>query len=250
MWKIRLPFLQRRLTEQEFLSRLVTHNSKVACIGAWGGADADPSAAWLVQRVKSKNVSLVDIWDPKLLEKLKTAHQHRNAPELANRIRTLSRETTLAQGVGGLLSYREGLQRMRLRREVSKNAIRLIPRLAWETGIRPRSLNLIVDRGTWGFILDQNREDLRKTVDHYLALLQPQGKIVLFIEDTPRVKRANRELKKALNDLGKTHSFSINKVRIRPSTKTPYRFSERNSIGTRGMYSYSNAWVITKEREK
>ena len=215
-WKKRRP-----ITEQGLLNKLAGPRTKIACVGAFGHMERDPTPIALAQQLRGRNrVKLVDCKDLGILDelrarRLKLSMAGKRIPnELQMRLGALEKGLDLGTGVGGLRSYRESVNQFikdhgstgtgqRFTKPVSRR-ISLQPGLAWETGIKPGSLDLLIDRGTLGFVtvqgIETKRDLLQKTIDHYISRVRIGGKAV-FIFKKGELMTYNRLWNRSPRDL-------------------------------------------------
>ncbi len=179
--------------------------------------------------MRRKNVTLVDVQDSELLRRLE--NEYRIKPRdgegkkiLKKRIAVLKQFLRFRYGAvssyasevgqGGLLSYRKG---------ISSSRIRLLPGRAWETGIKLHSLDLVVDRGTLGWIYGQGEGRLKRTVAHYIDILREGGKAVLFFNEAEQPNEENVKIRDALKKAGRKNNISVQEISIDSKTVTPAR---------------------------
>lgn len=207
--------------------------------------------------VKSKNVSIVDVQDMAgklLLNKLLHSGQRHllrssSLPvHLKDRIMLLSQTVKHPQGIGqgGLMSYRKT---MTWELPKSKRGIRLIPTVAWNTGIKENSLDLVLDRGTWPFILNQGTNSgknfLSDSIKHYLRILRPGGKVVFMLPEFQVEEQHEPTLRKNLKELLDQKQVHVRETPLE-NLHAPYPSHKLTYAG----YKYATAIVVTKLREK
>ena len=121
----------------------------------------------------------------------------------------------------------------------------LQPGLAWSTGLKPRSLDLLIDRGTWFYLHRQGR--LEESINHYLEILKPGGRIVFFssrdfgdglsdVDEDP--------LPSAIQNAAKSQKLHVTGQPVHSIRSHPY------PLTSRPVYAYLHAFVVTKLRSQ
>ncbi|MFA4855409.1 MAG: hypothetical protein WC634_02360 [archaeon] len=234
---------ESRLPEHELLQRLITRNSKIACIGGHGSPEDDPTPAFLAQATRSKAVTLVDCQDLALLDRLKRIQPRGKFPKkLGQKIAGLTKGSGLKTGYGGLIKYREEMQGTQKKAIIGlKTGIRLQPGLAWKTGIKPGTLNLIVDRDVNYWVSIQGKTKLQETINHYLSLLKKGGKIALLFNTTrDGAEEHLRATKEIIQGLLPKQKATVEEIPIK---------TEKFNLGPKQIqprYSMQLAIIVTK----
>lgn len=228
------------LTEMQLLNSLVTPRSKIACIGANESPKKDPSVSYLANLVRSKNVTLVDFQDDELIQKLWEIKEIKTGKPREYIERKSAEVRELERGLSYLYGHRKG----------SSRAIRLSPGVAWKTGIKRNSLDLILDRGTvywttkgeFGVTLgyEQPYTSFPILLNHYLELLKSGGRIVFMIYSRDRLSYRSLEHLRELVAKGK---LNVKEVEI---TKEPYKVGKKHKIEISPHTNYDRAIIITK----
>ena len=231
------------LTEMQLLNSLVTPRSKIACIGGFGQPIDDPSAAYLTKIVRSKNVALVDIQDSVLKQSLPSLSERKTGKpkeHMQRKIAIISKN--MYAGKGGLKSYR---QDMKAGGKKIAKTIKLYPGSAWNTGIKPNSLDLIIDRGTWQWVIWQKEINAQRMLIHYLEILRNGGRIVFFTEPPERIKEY-MHLSGLLRELIKFGRINVDEIQLINAHIKPYLFEQREEPRLAGNHAFEKALVVTK----
>ncbi|MFH0972209.1 MAG: hypothetical protein V1835_06635 [Candidatus Micrarchaeota archaeon] len=132
-------------------------------------------------------------------------------------------------GIGSLKQYRDSIRDL-LRgftHAGKKNNVRFQIGLAWDTGIKPGTVDLLVDKGTHDYLTAQNK--LQDSVKHYLELLKKGGKLVFF-------SRNEEFLIPQLKILMKTGKVHIARAKVIRSKDPLFRRDNH----------YPSAFIVTK----
>ena len=191
-----MPFRRRRLPEQNLLHSLIPsrRKPKIACIGTFGNPRSDPSLAFFMHHTPSKSVTAVDCIDSELKRRLvqkipglaakATASRSRRAgppSAIVQKVNALKTGGRLFGTAGGMLNLRRRVRHLQVEAGLESKGVRLQPGLAWNTGLKPKSLDLLVDRDTMHWVSKQKPGAIAQTVNHYLSLLRKNGKIVFLV---------------------------------------------------------------------
>ncbi len=267
------------MEEKSLLEGLVKNRSKVLCVGAYGSPWGDPTPLWLAQKVRSGNVTIIDVrgGDTRVehpysgilgyisnassgtvREKLRAANEKlaaigKTSEKIGAGLRALDydgNDRRRVGYVGGLRPYRSDARRLEPF-GFGKTRIRLLPRLAWDTALPSKSLDLIVDRGTWYDYYRENSTQLGKALGHYLELLKPGSKIVFSIGKTEgRITKFSSESLSALRRLLE-EKIAEGKIRVEETDIIP---SQGKPLWPKGLairgYKYASAFVVTKLAER
>ncbi|MFH1751069.1 MAG: hypothetical protein ABH863_05295 [Candidatus Micrarchaeota archaeon] len=244
---------QKPQTESALLRQLVRFHSKVACIGGYGSPSRDPSPKFLARRVRSGNLTLVDVQDNPTegAKSLYAKLQGRKAELKAKGLYSSDLDSKIIAlrpfegqehiyGLGGLRSYRKRMRRWPWQ-HFMKRRIKLLPAFAWDTGMRPRSMDLIIDRGTFYFFGIPGK--LPDAANHYLDLLKPGGRAVFFLRRATGTLHYRKEVEGILqNEIQKLVSRGLVHART-------VRFKKRylrRLLPAASFYRYREAIVVTK----
>ncbi len=263
--------LETPVTEPELFQRLVQPHFNVVCIGGYGDPTRDPSPAFLTKLVKSKRVTLIDVqdesryYDPTILKRLRQrvsdleSRGRRIPDDVYRKIQVLSSSfPSNFFGRGGLMTYREGVREINSKADSrgTFGVVKLRPAYAWDSHLKPNSVHLVVDRGTWWFIAEKshfycscspeqpNPELLERTVDHYLSLLKPGGKAVFFSGFKSPVK--GDLLNKKLRELQEAGAVHVLETQIKWPKPLANAFSGEDEIYNCVSNRYKSAFVVTK----
>lgn len=126
----------------------------------------------------------------------------------------------------------------------ARGNIKLQPGLAWETGIKPKSLDLVLDRGTMPWISSLAPGKERETILHYLSLVKRKGKIILLRPSagtTPTYEGVIRQLE----ELAAEKKLSFKEV---PVKTPPFKITGNGEkeIKLKPIMGMSAAIIITK----
>lgn len=244
-------------SEADLYKRFLHKGSKVTYIGAFGSSYKDPVPAFIAQHSRSKALTLVDCQDMGIALKLNSIAKARGAstPKAVLRKLNVLRGETGEPGEGGLLSYRHAMQRRGMalvEKEFGgvslpgmyswkKRGIKLQPGLAWQTGIKPGSQTIVVDRLTNYWITKQGPGKMAQAAKHYLSLLKPNGKAIFLFETNSALKNVLKELKL----LASSEGILIEFVKLDNAVKN--NGFEVNGHIIKPNYTCRTALVVTKK---
>ena len=243
-------------SEADLYKRFLNKKSKITYIGAFGSPYKEPVPAFIAQHARSKALTLVDCQDMVIASKLNALSKSAGASTpkaVAEKLAVLKGHIG-EPGEGGLSSYRHAMQKRgadAVEKEFGsvalpglyswkKRGIKLQPGLAWQTGIKPGTQTIVVDRLTNSFITKQGPGKMTQTINHYLSLLKRKGKAIFLFETNSSLKSVLKELKPLI----KSQNVSLEFVPLDNNVKNSG--FEMNGYGIKPNYTCRTAIVVTK----
>ncbi len=251
------------INEEHLLKSLVkSRQHRVACVGCFLDVRHDPTPAFLSTLVSSKHVTVIEPQDRPIIDDhlqvvrpldkadklarkgilkgLEEAIEKKKAkgkvPEelikRANVLRNTKNSINGDFGMGGITSYlysgwKSGILKKKLRINIA---------FAHDTGLREKSTDLLVDRGTMHFLSLQGKHS--QALGHYLSRIKQNGKIALI---ALKENSSTGEIKKMLSALSGQGKIHVEEHRIISQNYTAFPNLELEK-----RYPYDTCFVVSK----